>query len=127
MKTIKVLLFILCISCNLARADVFVIYDTQTKEVASIQDDDSAVVEQGFTKTIIEGKEVADFDLENNATDYKFTNNKFVVNTKKISDRENEKEAGEAKETERKADLESAKSKLKALGLTEAECLSFMK
>lgn len=104
-----------------AGADVYVLYNTSSKEIASIQDDDSAVLEQGFTKKIIEGKKIADFGLDQNAVDYKFVNDKFVLNSKKISDRENEKEAGEAKEVKRKTDLGSAKVKLMALGLTEDE------
>lgn len=118
------IIFFLVLMCGItqaALADVYVIYNTSTKEVMSVQDDDSAVLETGFTKKIIEGKTIANFQFDSSVTDYKIVNDKFVLNVKKLSDRENAKADGEAKEIKRKSDRESAETKLKALGLTQAE------
>ena len=126
---IKIVLFVLVFVLSFAafsRAEVYVVYKTDTKEVLSVSPEDDAVVESGYSKEILPGA-TSDYPLEENVQDYKMTGKRFVLNTKKISDRENEKEAGEAKETKRQADLDSAKVKLMALGLTSAEVNAFVR
>lgn len=85
------LLILLAQLCPAKNADaIVVIYKTDTKEVLSVQDDDSAVLENGCTKEVLSGT-VADYPLEYNPLFYKFVNKKFVADTKKISDLENAK------------------------------------
>ena len=94
-----ILLAQLCPS-KTANADVYIIYKTSTNEVVSIQDDDSAVLESGYTKKVIKGKSVADYGLEYNPLYYKYVDGKFVANSAKISAEENEKIINEEKNAE---------------------------
>lgn len=71
----------------IANANVFVLYNNTTKEVLSISAEDDAVVPSGYTKTVLSGK-LSDYPMEYNNQDYLFVNKRFVVNMKKISDRE---------------------------------------
>lgn len=116
--TLLLLSFILSSVCY---ADVYVIYKTGTNEVASVQDDDSAVLEDGYTKKIIKGKSTADYPLEYSPGYYKFIDNKFVVNVQKISDEENAKIEAQEKAEKEKTDKETAKTKLMNLEFTEDE------
>lgn len=86
--------------CRLVYADVYVIYNDSTKEVASVQADDSAVLKDGFKKQILKGS-ISDYPLEYNPLYYKFESNKFVVNVKKISDEENAKIIAKEKSDEK--------------------------
>lgn len=89
----RILIFLFCfLFTTLSYADVYVIYKTDTKEIASIQDDDSAVLENGYSKKIINGKTTADYPLEHSPNYYKYSDGKFIVNVSKISDEENKKD-----------------------------------
>lgn len=130
----RILIFlVMFMSCFLstANADYVVLYDKQSKEIIHIADEaaDLQIAETDKDKLDVQemNGSFEDVELESAVQDYKLVNGKFVLNVKKISDRENEKEAGEAKETKRQADLDSAKIKLMALGLTSAEVNAFVK
>ena len=94
-----ILLAQLCPS-KTANADVYIIFKTSTNEVTSIQDDDSAVLESGYTKKVIKGKSVANYGLEYNPLYYKYVDGKFVANSAKISAEENEKIVNAEKDAE---------------------------
>ena len=131
MKILIFLFLFMFSSLSNARADFFVLYDKISKEIVNIADKESdfQIAESDKTKFDIQemSGDFKDVELESAVQDYKMNNGKFVLNTKKISDRENAKADNEQKESERKAALESAKVKLMALGLTSEECESFVK
>ncbi len=120
---------LLCISD--VQAGFFVLYDKTSNEIIHVADKETNFQIAGPDKSKLDIQKMnglfEDLDLESAVQDYKLVNGKFVLNVKKISDRENEKEAGEAKETKRQTDIDSAKTKLMALGLTKTEVDSFVK
>lgn len=72
-------------------ADVYITYDSTSEEIKSISAEDDAVVESGWSQTILPG-ELSDYPLIYQAKYYKFKNNKLIVNVKKMSDEENAKD-----------------------------------
>ncbi len=125
MRILFFIVFILFCSLSVSNADYVVLYDKSSKEIVNIADKESDFQIAELDKTKLDVQEMTgefdDVELESGVQDYKMVNGKFVLNVKKISDRENAKTDGEAKETKRKADRGSAETKLKALGLTQAE------
>ena len=131
MKTFLLLVSTLLVITSNANADFVVLRDKASNEIIHIADKESDFQIAEADKSKLDVQEMngsfEDIELEAPAQDYKLVNGKFVLNVKKISDRENEKEAGETKETKRQADLDSAKVKLMALGLTSSEVNAFVK
>lgn len=124
MKIILSLIFSFLITSTV-NADYVVLYDRTSKEIINIADKETDFQIASSDKSKLDVQEMSgefkDVELESAVQDYKLVNKKFVLNTKKISDAENAKADGEAKEIKRKSDRESAETKLKALGLTQAE------
>ena len=85
-----ILILVLFGAVMFASADVYVLLDSDTKEVKSVSDEDDAVLEVGWEKKVLPGKR-SDYPLFYKSKYYKMTGKKFVVNTKKISDEENVK------------------------------------
>ena len=87
-------IFLVCLLLaftTVASAEVYVLYDKSSKEIKSISNEDDAVLESGWEKIVLQG-ELEDYPLVYNPKYYKMNGNKFVANTKKISDEENEKQ-----------------------------------
>jgi len=82
-----------------ANADVYVVHNAETDEVLSVSPKDDAVLPEGFEKTILIGG-LENYPMEYQAKDYKLKNRKFIVNVKKISDREKRKEDSKNEENE---------------------------
>ena len=91
----------------MASADVYVLYDKSSKEVKSVSNEDDAVLEAGWEKTVLPG-EISDYPLIYQPKYYKMNGNKFVVNTKKISDEELEK----GKKKDKSEDLDAIKARM---------------
>jgi hypothetical protein len=70
-------------------AELYVIYDKTTKEVYSVSEKDDTTVPANYEKKIMKGN-LSDFTDEN-PTNYKLSNNKFVKNIDKIDKQEREK------------------------------------
>lgn len=108
----------------MVQADFTVYYDKATKEVKFAGDAKNIVLSEEAIdrlKSVVKSGKLEDYDLTESIYDYKIKNDNFVVNTKKISDRENEETDQKNKKKKKDDDFESAKSKLIAIGLTADE------
>jgi len=118
MKT-SILVISLLMFATIAQAKTYLLIDSQTKQVVSISPEDDAVVGQGQEKVVVD-KEYADIKLEYPVQYYKYTNKKFVEDTKKLSDEENlkQKDAKRAEEEQKinKQMKKMAYEELKASG-----------
>ena len=98
----KILLIVLLLGISLIStgyAQIFVIYDNNTKEIYSVAGKDDTLVPQGMTKAILPG-DMETYQFAENPTNCKFIDNKFIVNTKKINDAYNAKLEADAKAQE---------------------------
>ena len=98
----KIFLAILTISLmsTICYAESYVIYNTDTKEIYSLSNEDDAVMpESGYTKVILKDK-FKDIQLERPATDYLYKNKNFVKNISKIDKQEQAKIKAEQKAQE---------------------------
>ena len=95
-----IIILILSIT-TISFGDVYILTDSVTKEVKSVSDQDDAVMEKDWEKTILPGNK-KDYPLIYQAKYYKMNGKKFVVNTSKISDEENAKE----KKTKKKDEMD---------------------
>lgn len=93
----KILFMILFLSIfSFAKAEVYLLVNKSTNEIKDMSPINDAVVENGYEKIILKGK-ISDYELQNHASYYKYKDNKFILNVKKISDEEIVKQ--EAEET----------------------------
>lgn len=72
-----------------ANAKSYLIYDSSTKEIISLSNEDDAQLEEGQLKEILDVK-FKDIKLTAPPTDYKYVDGDFVKNLDKISDKLNE-------------------------------------
>lgn len=79
----------------------YLLVDKTTNEVKSLSPIDDAQLEEGWEKIILP-QDFADIELTAPASDYKYKNKRLILNIKKISDREIEKEKAEKKGKEEK-------------------------
>ena len=85
--------FILCLAIlTFANAEVYLLVNKDTQEVKDLSPENDAVVEPGYEKIILPGG-IADYELQNQASYYKYKDKKLVLNVKKISDEEIAKQA----------------------------------
>lgn len=111
---------------SLAFGDFFVLYDKNTKEVINISDDEKDFIIAGSDKEILEVKEmngsISDYGIDGAIQDYKLSGNKFIVNTKKISDRADAKTLDDEVSQERilieQENINAAIDSLAAKGIT---------
>ena len=131
MRIFLFLSLILFFNLSRANADYAILYDKSNKEIVHIAEKGSdfqiSVADADKYDVQELNGSFGDLDLESAVQDYTLINGKFVLNVKKISDRENARIAKEETEIQRKKEIGSAKDKLKALGLTQAECDAFVK
>jgi hypothetical protein len=123
------LAFLICIIVCFARdvlAETYLLINKTTNEVQDMSVRDDAVVEAGFEKIVLPGK-ITDYELQYHPQYYKYVGGKWILNIKKISDEELIKEASVQKLNKEKQDKQSAKEKLKALGLTKDEADAIIK
>lgn len=69
----------------------YLLVDKATNEVKSLSNEDDAQLEKGWEKIILP-QDFADIELTAPASDYKYKNKKLILNIKKISDREIDRE-----------------------------------
>ena len=93
------LFFVMFAVAPIANADVYVIYNNNSKEVLSVSSQDDAVVPSNCSKEILRG-DIKDYPLEYQVSDYRIINKSFVVNTTKISERESRIESAIEKQGE---------------------------
>jgi hypothetical protein len=118
-------LFILLFLTVPASADVFVIFDKDTKEVLSAIEEDLAVAPDNAIKYVIQGETRKSLGIKLHPSLYKFIDGKFVQDNDKISKRANEKiEVQKNLDNEEKIQTEiraMAVEKLKVSGELPAE------
>ena len=100
MKKLLILLSFLMIA-NLSYAQSYLIVDKNTTEIISLSPSDDAQLETGWEKIILP-QNFNDIELTTSVNDYKYKNGKFILNIKKISDKEIEKEKFVKLQKERK-------------------------
>ena len=94
MKKLILVLLIMSIPA-IALADFKVVYDKSSKEVLFIVGKGDVVIAPEDTaklETEIMSGKISDYDLKEGYSDYKMVNGKFIINVKKISDKENKKD-----------------------------------
>lgn len=85
MLRIFICVLILGLFAGASYADVYVIYDPETREVVSAINKDNAVLEEGLEKAVLPGK-LKDYGLKKHPTYYKFIDGDFIQNNDKISE-----------------------------------------
>lgn len=120
-KKLFLLLIFMTVFAYQAHAVVYVWTDKATDEVIFLDEKDSVIISSGdqskIKKTMLQ-KDIEFYGLTEAYTDYKFVNGKFILNTKKISDKVNAQEQQDADDVMTRVLIDLAKSKLVALGLS---------
>ena len=112
----------------LANSSVIVYSYTDNNEVIFITEKDNVVISDEDMDKIemtVFPNDIEFYDLTEQYSDYKVAGKKFILNTKKISGREDEKVKDKEKKDKKDADFESAKVKLMSetwTALTSDEC-----
>ena len=123
MKSIFIIIIFLLTS-TICSAETYVYTNKTTDEVIFITDKPNVVIDEKEKNDIVETilpKDLEFYALTEAYSDYKLSSKKFVLNTKKISDRENAKLEAIEQVNKKNADFASAKAKLIQLGLTSDE------
>ena len=79
------LVLLLMFLATTVRAEVYLLYHKQTKEILSMSDLDDAVMPEEYKKEILPG-ELRDYPLQYHPQYYKYQGNRFVLNIEKLSD-----------------------------------------
>ena len=85
MKKLILMCAILCMFTYSAMADVFLIYDTSTKEVYSASEKNDTLIPDGNEIIKLKGT-IKGLGLSKNLVYYKYLDGEFIVNNKKIND-----------------------------------------
>ena len=124
MKTYIISLAMLVIFIPNVQSDIHVYSDKDTKEVVFIVENDKVVLSSEdsvkLEETVLPNN-IEFYNLTEEYSDYKLSGKKLILNTRKISDRENEKDSDKNKSDKKDTDFDSAKEKLIILGLTSDE------
>lgn len=115
MKKLLLSIIIILILCGNIYADVYVLFNSETKDVQDVSPDNSAVIEDGFQKIVIAG-DVSDYPLVD-CQDYKFINNRFVLNVEKV----NQKSIESSKTIEKSEELKKIRLKSDLMAKKELE------
>ena len=114
MKTIIILIALFITTP--AFSEVYVYTDTSSDEVLFITEKkDAVVIDDAAKDSIVETvlpKTLEYYDLTEKYSDYKLSGGRFILNTQKISDRENAVTEATAATQKKIEDFESAKIKL---------------
>lgn len=119
-----ILLVVFLLIAGPAMADFTVYYVTNTEEILFMGDAKNIILsleDQSILSSVVMRGEIEDYALTEDLYDYKIINGKFVINTKKISDRENAVIDNQATSDQKDIDFLTAKDKLMVLGLTGDE------
>jgi hypothetical protein len=121
----NILLILMLAICAPALADVYVI-TAPDKTIVSVSESDDAVVPAGYSKDIVKNKMIGDLPIDGDVSLYKFSGNKFTLDSKKVADKRKADEETALEIEERKANRASAIEKLKAIGLSESEIIALI-
>ncbi len=130
MKKIILALFLVCAMQTVVCAEVYVYSEKNSKEVLFIVENDTVILSDedavNIERTVLPN-DLEFYALTEAYIDYKLSGNKFILNTKKISDRENKKIDDKIKSDKKDSDFLTAKAKLMNatwIPLTDEECES---
>jgi len=115
----KYLLAFLMLIPTVSLADVYIV-TAPDKSVYSLSEQNDAVIPANFTVDVLPGS-IDDLGLTRPVDEYKFVNKKFKVDAQVVKQKEDKALEHEQKQNAKKATKQSAKDKLKALGLTGEE------
>ena len=101
MKLRLVLFQVLLLTCNMAFAEVYLTYDKNTKDIIDFAPDKAVVMQDGWERIVLSG-DLPDYALAYHCTNYKYQNDRFVVNVKKLSDEALAQEKAERKAKRKK-------------------------
>jgi len=101
MRTLLLVLFSMTLIQPI-NAKTWLIVNKQNKEILSMSNENDAQLPDSSYEKIVLDEDYWDIKLDENATLYKFKNNKFIKNIEKISNIEIEKEKAEEKNKEEK-------------------------
>lgn len=94
---LTILLLLFTVNAN---ADIYLILEKTTKDIISLSDKDDAVLPEGnYEKVVVRG-DVNALGLTKAPEDYRYINKNFVLNSAKISKRENDRITAEQKSQE---------------------------
>ena len=120
MKAILIALGILFIVSS-ANADVFLVIDKKSKDVISISNEQDCVLQDGWTEIVLQGN-LEDYKFQYRPTYYKYKNERFIPDIKRLSDEALQQEEAKAKAEEevliRKEMRKIAIERLKEEGIT---------
>ncbi len=122
-KIILLLVWAVIGSCLISDsyAKTYVLKDIKTDEVYMISDMNNIVNNTSGAEIVVLDKDLEYYGIEESYTDYKLKGKKFILNSKKISDKEAKKEKKAVEEAEKKDINVSIIDKLNKLGFTDAE------
>lgn len=106
-RIILLIVFGVLLSLVNARADIYIVYDQASKDVVSISKRDDVVMEPAWKLKVLPGR-FEDLQLVEHPTYYKLQGNRLVLNTRKVSDEEIERN----NQRDRSADILSIKNRL---------------
>lgn len=118
MKYFTLIIFCMFALTQESSADVYIMHKGDHPIGFSEQND--MVLQPGAEITVLKGT-LADLSLSRPLDEYKFTGKKFKVDPQAVKAKEDKQLEHEQKIQARKAKRQSAKDKLKALGLDEQE------
>lgn len=114
------LVVVVFFSSCLSYADVIVITD-KAGAIYSVSEKDDTIVPDGYTKAVVKGKLSEIVPSTRPIDEYAFDGKKFKVDAKVVKAKEGKQLEREQKIEAKKAKKQSAKDKLKALGLDDEE------
>lgn len=114
------ILSLLFFMCKPVFADVYVVYDKDTKEIKSVSNYDDAQLDQGWKKKVIPGK-VENYSLSQPLFFYRLENDIFVLDTDKVTaaqdaEKDAKKKAKEMQKIQQRA-LKNAMKELEGEGV----------
>jgi hypothetical protein len=116
----KLLLTTILLIATPVMADVYVV-TAPDKSIYSLSEQNDAVVPSGYSVDIIKGKMIQDLMLGDDMTLYNYNGKKFTLDDKKVAKKNKDLQDASIAREANKAKKESAKAKLKAIGLDDSE------
>lgn len=118
--TIIAIIMILLVAA-MCQADVYVLKNSNTDEVILISGEDNITNNDGNNEIVILPETISFYNITEEYSLYLLKNKKFSLNTQKITDKEDKKNARIAKNLKDKDSAITAKAKLIVLGFTSDE------
>ena len=113
MKKIFIMCLISLLFVSYSFADVYIVYDKDTKEVVSISSENDCVVMENMELKVEKGVGLKNVQLANKPNMYKYIDGKFELNYEKAIAQENEDTAN----YEKKLELEMINQKIRDMAI----------